>query len=263
MILLFYSMKIFLVIQCFEYVDAKVDITRFQNVRLEIKDLRQKIDSQITLLNEQVSNVELPNQVCAPRKVLVNVEVAEMPRYSPMVVEVKRCGGVADGINPMLRNCVRDRKEMFRFPVRSSFDPNFVVYKEIENHLSCKGKCKHNASVCQGASKWDDKQCRCLCAMNQNCPQHFSWDPNKCACVCSRTCHRRQIVDHDDCSCTCKAKFFKRCAKRYATPSPYDCKCLRAPVAAASCKPCRCRRSALPDGFFYRYLLAKGKEKYK
>lgn len=250
---------LFLVIQlCFPYNgEAKVDITmgRLQPVPLEVNELHRKIELTISLLNKEVADVELPNQACKPRKVLVNVEVAEMPHYTPMMVEVNRCGGVADGINPILKDCVKDRHTKLRFPVHSKMDPNFVIHKEVENHISCKGKCKHNASVCHGASKWDPKRCRCLCAMHQACPVHFSWDPNKCACVCTRTCHRRQIVDYDDCSCTCKAKFFKRCAKRDKNPDPRDCMCRRPPVAAASCTPCRCRKSLSDESIFSRYLL--------
>ena len=265
MILLCFLKTLFLTTQlCFPFGgEAKVDITRLKGVTLQkvsLEKLREELPqhSKITLVRAEVSRVELPNQVCEPRKALVNVEITEMPHYTPMMVEVNRCGGVADNVNPLLKDCVKNHHEKLRFPVRSKFDPNFVVYKEVENHLSCKGKCKHDASVCHGASKWDPERCRCLCAMNQACPPHFSWDPNKCACVCTRTCHRRQIVDYDDCSCTCRAKFFKRCAKRGKNPDPIHCMCRQAPVAAASCRPCRCRKS-ISESVFYRYLLSKNK----
>ncbi|XP_066924346.1 vascular endothelial growth factor C-like [Clytia hemisphaerica] len=201
----------------------------------------------------------LPNIYCAPRKTVVRVDVP-LQHYSPMMVEVNRCAGVADNVNPQLKDCVKSSSEKIRFPVRSKLNPTYSSYKEVENHLSCKGRCKYDATQCKGASKWDEKQCKCICPSNQYCPPHYSWNPIKCACTCSRRCHKRQILDLEDCTCMCKAKFFKRCSKRgHGEPSPIDCQCMGKPLSRASCQPCRCRKS-VPESFLLQYLFTKKKQ---
>jgi len=195
--------------------------------------------------------VELPNEECSIRKQVVNVDIPSMAHYSPMMVTVNRCEGVADGINPILKGCIKDTFETLRFPVQDTYNSKHVIYRDIENHLTCKGKCRNDASVCKGASAWDEKSCRCRCIVHRECPVHFIWDPNKCACVCNRTCHRRQVLDTEDCTCTCKGKFFKRCTKRGLVPNPRNCLCRIVPKTSSSCAPCRCKKS-LDTSFLLR-----------
>ena len=214
---------------CFCYILFILNILdKFCNCQVEKKEI--------------VRNVLLVNEECKPRRQLIQVDVPSMAHFTPMIVSAFRCGGVADEINPLLKTCVKNSSEILRFPVINTYNPNNVIYKEIENHISCRGQCIHNRSVCKGASSWDEKNCKCLCLIYQECPKHFIWDPIMCKCVCDRACPRRKELDPEECTCNCKSKFYRRCQKRGLTLDHGDCYCVRMPLTLGVCSPCECKK---------------------
>ena len=76
--------------------------------------------------------------------------------------------------------------------------------RHIEQHETCKCKCRLDARVCNNKQRWNDDKWRCKCKklINKSIfDKGFSWNPSNCECECDKYCDVGQYLDYEICKC--------------------------------------------------------------
>ena len=76
--------------------------------------------------------------------------------------------------------------------------------RHIEQHGTCKCKCRLDASVCNHKQHRNDDKCRCECKKLIDkgvCDKGFIWNPSNCECECDKSCHVGEYLDFENCKC--------------------------------------------------------------
>jgi len=104
-----------------------------------------------------VSSVQLPEQRCKPRPVVVS----ETEGYRPYHILVYRCSGTCDeNIPPSQKPCTAAGKEQIPVEVTGPLGHNpKIIY--IYNHTSCSCDCDVECNWAEG-EKPDPDECKCL-----------------------------------------------------------------------------------------------------
>ena len=70
--------------------------------------------------------------------------------------------------------------------------------------MTCKCKCRLDASVYNGKKRWDNDKCRCECKElieKFTCDKGVIWNPSNCRCECDKSCDVGEYLDHANCKC--------------------------------------------------------------
>ena len=90
--------------------------------------------------------------------------------------------------------------------------------RHIEEHKTCKCKCRLDASVCNNKQGWNEDKCRCECKelIDKGVyDKGFIWNPSNCECECDKSCDIREYLDYKNCKCRNKIvdKLFEECSE--------------------------------------------------
>ena len=64
--------------------------------------------------------------------------------------------------------------------------------RHIEQHETCKCKCRLDGSVCNNKQRWNEDKCRYECKKliyKGVCDKGFIWNPSNCECECDKSCN--------------------------------------------------------------------------
>jgi len=105
----------------------------------------------------KVSSIELPEEMCKPRPVVVS----ETEGYKPYHVLVHRCAGTCDvNIPPSQKPCTAATKQEIEVPVTDPLGHHRTSIK-IYNHTSCSCECNLECNWAEGEQP-DGNNCKCL-----------------------------------------------------------------------------------------------------
>ena len=75
--------------------------------------------------------------------------------------------------------------------------------RHIEQHETCKCKCRLNAKVCNNKQRWNKDKCRCECKElieKGKCHKGFIWNASNCVC------HGGEYIDYQNWKKKCREK---------------------------------------------------------
>ena len=175
---------------------------------------------------DNISVVELDNELCRPRRTVVAVDPSEY-RYYPYFISLHQCNGACQNYTPLIRHCVKKEADpvyLWVFNELTQQNETLVLY----NHTSCKCECVLDGSGCKETQKWDQKKCQCVCDQSQpkSCPEFYEWDESQCQCLCDRTCPKKKNLNETNCSCQCKPGKYRKCNEKGKLLNESDCKCI-------------------------------------
>ena len=175
---------------------------------------------------DNISVVELDNELCRPRRTVVAVDPSEY-RYYPYFISLHQCNGACQNYTPLIRHCVKKEAApvyLWVFNELTQQNETLVLY----NHTSCKCECVLDGSGCKETQKWDQKKCQCVCDQSQpkSCPEFYEWDESQCQCLCDRTCPKKKNLNETNCSCQCKPGKYRKCNEKGKLLNESDCKCI-------------------------------------
>ncbi|CAG5119429.1 unnamed protein product [Candidula unifasciata] len=133
--------------------------------------------------------------VCAPREVLINVEVPVLPADTfifPLCIKVFQCGGCCnvDNVNCIPVATKRVVYNLLKFTVARGDRTTRVdgVYPvEVTEHTACSCRCSLSQESCGPLKTVDDRICSCYCKSPLRChPPHY-FNPETCKCECAQT----------------------------------------------------------------------------
>ena len=61
--------------------------------------------------------------------------------------------------------------------------------RHIEQHETCKCKCRLAANACNNKQRWNNDKCKCECKeliYKGMCDRGFIWNPSNCECECDK-----------------------------------------------------------------------------
>ena len=79
-----------------------------------------------------------------------------------------------------------------------------LTLANIEQHETCKGKCRLDASVCNNKQRWNDDRSRCECKElidKGACDKGCTWNTSDCECECDKSCDVDEYLDYENCKC--------------------------------------------------------------
>ena len=175
---------------------------------------------------DNISVVELDNELCRPRRTVVAVDPSKY-RYYPYFISLHQCNGACQNYTPLIRQCVKKEADpvyLWVFNELTLQNETLVLY----NHTSCKCECVLDGSGCKETQKWDQKKCQCVCDQSQpkSCPEFYEWDESQCQCLCYRTCPKKKNLNETNCSCQCKPGKYRKCNEKGKLLNESDCKCI-------------------------------------
>ena len=175
---------------------------------------------------DNISVVELDNELCRPRRTVVAVDPSKY-RYYPYFISLHQCNGACQNYTPLIRHCVKKEADpvyLWVFNELTLQNETLVLY----NHTSCKCECVLDGSGCKETQKWDQKKCQCVCDQSQpkSCPEFYEWDESQCQCLCDRTCPKKKNLNETNCSCQCKPGKYRKCNEKGKLLNESDCKCI-------------------------------------
>lgn len=175
---------------------------------------------------DNISVVELDNELCRPRRTVVAVDPSKY-RYYPYFISLHQCNGACQNYTPLIRHCVKKEAD----PVYLWVFNELTLQNEtlvLHNHTSCKCECVLDGSGCKETQKWDQKKCQCVCDQSQpkSCPEFYEWDESQCQCLCDRTCPKKKNLNETNCSCQCKPGKYRKCNEKGKLLNESDCKCI-------------------------------------
>ena len=74
--------------------------------------------------------------------------------------------------------------------------------KHIEQHKTCKCKCRLDTSVCNNKKKWNNDKYECKELIDKGiCDIGFISNPSNCECECDKSCDVREYLDYENFKC--------------------------------------------------------------
>ena len=150
-----------------------------------------------------MSCISRNNQECKERPQVVNVNSNE-PVFYPFSIKTSKCSGSCSNTNdPYAKMCVSDvvknlNVKLFNLMSRTN------ETRHIEQHETCKCKCRLDASDCINKQHWNDDKCRCECKELIDkgvCDKGYIWSPSNCECECDKSCDVGEYLDYENCKC--------------------------------------------------------------
>ena len=149
-----------------------------------------------------LSCISMNNQECKERPETVNVN-SDMPVYFPFSIKTSKCSGSCNNINDLYAKvCVSDVIKKLNIKVFNLMSRTNET-RHIEQHETCKCKCRLDGSVCNNKQRWNDHKCRCECKElieKGVCDKGFIWHPSNCECECNKSCDVGECLDYENCS---------------------------------------------------------------
>ena len=148
-----------------------------------------------------LSCISMNNQECKERPETVNVN-SDMPVYFPFSIKTSKCSGSCNNINDLYAKiCVSDVIKKLNIKVFNLMSRTNET-RHIEQHETCKCKCRLDGSVCNNKQRWNDHKCRCECKElieKGVCDKGFIWHPSNCECECNKSCDVGECLDYENC----------------------------------------------------------------
>ena len=102
------------------------------------------------------------NQECKPRLQIVSTNKNDLVLLL-FSIKINKCSGSCDNINnPHAKLCVSDTVKNLNVKVLNLMSITNET-RHIEQHETCKCKCRLNGSACNYKKRWNDDKCRCEC----------------------------------------------------------------------------------------------------
>ena len=101
--------------------------------------------------------------------------------------------------------------------------PKICKYPFVYDSYRCGCACPRSSRNCPKGFQFNEKTCKCDCAIDPWCKEHEVFDRNKCACVCQRTCPAHYYLDATRCKCVCN----RVCPAGHKRTA--DCNCVHVP----------------------------------
>ena len=76
--------------------------------------------------------------------------------------------------------------------------------RHIEQHKTCKCKCRLDASICNNNQRWNNDKRRCEWKElidNGRFNKGFIWNPSNCECECDILCNVGEYLNYKNCKC--------------------------------------------------------------
>ena len=100
------------------------------------------------------------NQECKTRTKIININNNE-PAFNPFSIKMNKCSGSCKYINdPYAKLCVPDVVKSINVKVFNLISWTNQT-RHIEEHETCKCKCRLDASACNNKQRWNEDKCRC------------------------------------------------------------------------------------------------------
>ena len=164
-----------------------------------------------------LSCISMNNRECRIRPQIANVN-GDDPVFFLFSNKTNKCSSSCNNINnPHAKPCVPDVVKNLNVRVFNLMSRTNEA-RHIEQHETCKCKCKLDASVCNNKLRWNDDKCRCECKELIDkgvCDKGFIWNPSKCKCECDKSCDVGQYLYYKNCKCREKLvdKLVEECAE--------------------------------------------------
>ena len=157
-----------------------------------------------SLYANSLSCISMNNKECITRPQVINVNGDE-PVFFPFSIKTSKCSGSGNNINyPYAKICVSDVVKNLNVKVFNLMSGTNET-KYIEQHETCKCKCKFGANICNNKQRQNKNKCRCECKeliYKGICDKGFIWDPSNCECECDKACDVREYLDYENCKCS-------------------------------------------------------------
>ena len=109
-----------------------------------------------------MSCISANNQERKTRPQVLNVN-SNNPIFYPFSIKTSKCSGNCNNINnPYAKSCVPDITKDFNIKLFNLISRTNEA-KHIEQHETCKCKCRLDAIVCNNKQRWNKNKCRCEC----------------------------------------------------------------------------------------------------
>ena len=150
-----------------------------------------------------ISCISMTNKECKVRPEIIKVNSDE-PVFYPLGIKTSKCSGSCNNTNdPYAKLCVSDvvknlNVKLFNLMSRTN------ETRHIEQHETCKCKCRLDASVCINKQYWNDDKCQCECKEligKGVCDKEYIWSPSNCECECDKSCDVGEYLDYENCKC--------------------------------------------------------------
>ena len=147
-----------------------------------------------------LSCISMNDQECKTRPQVVNAN-SNNPIFYPFSIKTSKCVGNCNNINnPYAKICVPNvikdlNVKVFNLMSRTN-ETRF-----IEQHETCKCKCRLDAVLCNNKQRWNENKCRCECKeliYKGVCDKEFIWNPSNCKCECDKACHVGEYLDYEN-----------------------------------------------------------------
>ena len=143
--------------------------------------------------------VLMNNQECRIRPEIIDINSNE-PTFYPYSIEVNKCSGSCNNISdPDSKMCVPDVVKNINVKVFNLMSRTNKT-RHIEQHETCKCKCRLDASVCYNKQRWNNDKCICECKElidKGMCDKGFTRNPSNCEC--DKSCDVGEYLDYAIC----------------------------------------------------------------
>ena len=133
--------------------------------------------------------VHVENEYCRPRPTLVAIDNPSY-KFFPYFINLHRCGGSCDKIQPSVLSCVPTRSTEVPVTVQVVGTKRWTKIS-MQNHTSCGCECTLSPSQCDPIwENWKPDLCQCRCKYGDKppkpCGNGLVWSKNDCRCVCNK-----------------------------------------------------------------------------
>ena len=124
--------------------------------------------------------------------------------FFPFSIKTSKCSGSCNNINDLYAKiCVSDVIKKLNIKVFNLMSRTNET-RHIEQHETCKCKCRLDGSVCNNKQRWNNGKCQCKCKELIDkgvCNKGFIWNPSNCKCESDKSCDVSQYLDYENCKC--------------------------------------------------------------
>ena len=155
------------------------------------------------LSTNQLSCVSMTNKECKVRPQIININSVE-PAFFALSITTSKCSSRCNNIyDPYAKMCVPDVVKDLNVKVFNLISRTNET-RHIKWHVTCKCKCRLDASVCNNKQHWNDDKCWCeykeLIA-KAVCDKGYIWNPSNCQCEHDKSYDIGEYLDYKNCKC--------------------------------------------------------------
>ena len=129
--------------------------------------------------------------------------------FFPFSIKTSKCSGSKLCVPDVIKNL---NVEVFNLMSKTN------EKRHIEQHETCKCKCRLHGSVYNNKQFWNVNKCRCECKelIDKGVrDKEFIWNPSNCGCKCDKSCDVGEYLDYESCKCRKKLvdKLLEECTE--------------------------------------------------